>query len=275
MPEPYSRSDTGPGDGSSDAMALGLGLFSVGLGLAELTAPDQVARMAGLTPDARTRAILRSYGAREVGTGLALLMEPGRAPWLWSRVAGDALDIASLAGAMRHSGTDRRRATWALGALLGVAMLDVIAARRANSHGVASADRRVSVTEAVTINKPIQEVERRWRDQASLPESLRELAATARRQDGHVNVQFTPAPANRGTEMRLDVAFVPRGGAVGAALARLLGADPTGQIRHELRRFKQIIETGEIVLADGPALWRPGQPAEDPSEIRHAAGVGG
>jgi uncharacterized membrane protein len=53
----------------------------------------------------------------------------------------------------------------------------------------------------------------------------------------------------------------------------VFGGDPTGQLRQDLKRFKQIIETGEVVLSEGPALWRPGQPAENVQEIRKAAGL--
>ena len=59
-----------------EQLAVGLGWFSIGLGLAELTAPDAVARFIGLRDDSTTTSVLRAYGAREIGNGLAILMQP-------------------------------------------------------------------------------------------------------------------------------------------------------------------------------------------------------
>jgi uncharacterized membrane protein len=40
--------------------------------------------------------------------------------------------------------------------------------------------------------------------------------------------------------------YSPPGGKVGAAVARMMGSDPATQIREDLRRFKQMLETGEV-----------------------------
>src|SRR3954462_15581347 len=94
---------------SAEQLAVGLGWFSIGLGLAELAAPDAVARFIGLRDTSQTRSILRAYGAREIGTGIAILIQPDNPMGLWSRVGGDALDLASLASAGHHDGADTRR----------------------------------------------------------------------------------------------------------------------------------------------------------------------
>ncbi len=62
------------------------------------------------------------------------------------------------------------------------------------------------------------------------------------------SVHFTPTP--RGTEVRVLLRYDPPGGNVGAAIAKLFGEDPEHQIKEELRRFKQIVETGEIATAE-------------------------
>ena len=79
--------------GRSEAVACALGFFSIGLGIAELVAPRLIANLAGarVSPN-----MIRLYGMREVATGVGLLMAWKRAPWLWGRAAGDALDIASV-----------------------------------------------------------------------------------------------------------------------------------------------------------------------------------
>lgn len=61
------------------------------------------------------------------------------------------------------------------------------------------------------------------------------------------SVRFTPTP--RGTEVRVLLRYDPPGGSVGAAIAKLFGEDPEHQVKEELRRFKQIVETGEIATA--------------------------
>jgi hypothetical protein len=276
--------DTASEAPAGETLAVGLGWFSIALGVAELAAPHSVARFIGVAPTERTIATLRAYGAREVGAGMAILAQPDRAAWLWSRAAGDALDLATLAAAPT---THRGRATFAAAAVIGVAALDVLCARqlgeqadgdefsdrRAGSGWLAGADRTVRVTEAITINQPLELVENQWDRGADLPESLRRLTRGGGDGPERTTVEFRHAPVDRGTEVRVELEYSPRGGAVGAALAKVFGGDPTGQLRHDLRRFKQIVETGEVVLSEGPALWRPAQPAEDVQDIRHAAGL--
>jgi hypothetical protein len=283
--------DTATGAQSSETLAVGLGWFSIALGVAELAAPAGVARFIGVTPTEKTINTLRAYGAREVGAGLAILAQPDRAAWLWSRVAGDAVDLASLGAAMNSPTTDRTRAMFATAAVLGVTALDVLCARqlsaaqaeedhfysdrraRSGSRLISQRDNLVRVTEAVTINQSLERVEERWANLESLPQSLRQLGRSADGSGERAIVEFRHAPGGRGTEVRVEMEYQPRGGAIGAALAKVLGGDPTGQIRHDLKRFKQIVETGEVVLSEGPSLWRPGQPAETVQEIRKAAGL--
>ena len=65
------------------------------------------------------------------------------------------------------------------------------------------------------------------------------------------SVRFRPAPAGRGTEVTLELEYEPPGGAVGAAGARLFGEEPVQQVKDDLRRFKQVMETGEVVRSHG------------------------
>jgi uncharacterized membrane protein len=74
------------------------------------------------------------------------------------------------------------------------------------------------------------------------------------------SVRFRPAPANRGTELLVDMTYRPPAGVIGASVARLLGQDPEAHIREDIRRFKQLLETGEIPTAAGPAARRRPSP---------------
>ncbi len=60
--------------------------------------------------------------------------------------------------------------------------------------------------------------------------------------EGHV--EFTPAPADRGTEVRVRLTYRPPAGALGAAFARLFGEEPALQVDEDLRRLKRLLETG-------------------------------
>jgi uncharacterized membrane protein len=63
-------------------------------------------------------------------------------------------------------------------------------------------------------------------------------------------VTFTPAPGNRGTEVRVELSYNPPGGPVGAVVAKLFGEEPEQQLKDDLRRFKQVLETGEVVVSN-------------------------
>jgi uncharacterized membrane protein len=65
------------------------------------------------------------------------------------------------------------------------------------------------------------------------------------------SVRFRPAPAGRGTEVRVALNYTPPGGALGAAFAKLFGEEPRQQIADDLRRFKQMMEAGEVATVDG------------------------
>jgi uncharacterized membrane protein len=60
------------------------------------------------------------------------------------------------------------------------------------------------------------------------------------------SVNFDDAGAGRGTRVRVRLQYSPPGGKAGAAFAKLFGRDAATEIREDLRRFKQLIETGEI-----------------------------
>lgn len=65
------------------------------------------------------------------------------------------------------------------------------------------------------------------------------------------SVRFKQAPADRGTEVHVDLRYDAPAGRTGAAIAKLFGEEPTQQLRDDLRRLKQVMETGEVVRSDG------------------------
>ena len=67
------------------------------------------------------------------------------------------------------------------------------------------------------------------------------------------SVHFDDAGADRGTTIRVKLQYSPPGGKIGTAVARLLGQDAAVQIREDLRRFKQLLEAGEIATDERAA----------------------
>jgi len=156
----------------------------------------------------------------------------------------------------------------------------------------------VRVEEAITIDRPAEELYRYWRDYANLPKFMEDIeSVTSTSPDGmHSHwvargpmgtklewdsvihnetpgeliawrsthgeletagsVHFTPAPGGRGTEVRVNQKLNPPGGKIGVAIANVLGHGPAGVTRENLRRFKQIMEAGEIATTSGQASGR-------------------
>jgi hypothetical protein len=88
-------------------------------------------------------------------------------------------------------------------------------------------------------------------------------------------VMFERAAGGRGTIVKVNLQYNPPVGVVGATVAKLFGEEPGQQLDDDLRRFKQIMEIGEVVVSDATLLGngymeqRPGRPA-DPRELESA-----
>jgi uncharacterized membrane protein len=301
---------------STEPLALALGCFSVALGLAEVAVPSRVARLIGADDTDSTRNTLRAFGAREIAAGIAILAQPDRSRWLWSRVGGDALDLAWLGREMRLDNAEGNRLGAAAAAVAGVTALDVIAAQRLGRREQPKdrAQVGVRVEQVVTINRSIDEVYRFWRSFENFPQFMRHVKRVEVLDDRHSrwtakapagmsvhwdaeivqdlesewlawrslpgsqvdhngSVRFALAPGARGTEVRVQMEYKPPAGRFGRVIAMMFGEEPEQQIREDLRRFKQLMETGEIPLSDGPGLWRAAQPAKRAKKIRDFAGV--
>jgi uncharacterized membrane protein len=70
------------------------------------------------------------------------------------------------------------------------------------------------------------------------------------------SVHFKPAPGGRGTEVSVELQYLPPGGTLGALFAKLFGEEPQQQIREDLRHLKQIMETGEVPTVSGQPRGR-------------------
>jgi len=110
-----------------------LGWFSIGLGLTEIISPGLIAKITGTPKRARNPQLVRIYGIREVVTGAGILTQPNPARWLWSRVAGDAMDLATLGTVMACRRAKRARTAAAIASVAGVTVCDIQCARQLHS----------------------------------------------------------------------------------------------------------------------------------------------
>jgi uncharacterized membrane protein len=278
-------------------LARGLGLFSLALGAVELAKPGAIARMVGANRTATTRTAIRALGAREVAAGVTVLAKPRRAWPLWSRVFGDAIDLGMIGLVGRAHGRKRLgRILAATAAVAGVMALDILAARRARRSTASP-----PIIYSVTINKSPSEVYAFFRKLSRLPLFMDYLESVTEHGDrshwvaklplvGRVSwdakltadrpgelfewesvpgarikqlgrLTFTRAPARNATEVRLELRMGVRGTPASDALAKLL-AKP--EAKGDLKRLKQVIETGEVLYSDATEHTRPypAQPAK-------------
>ncbi|HEV2668286.1 MAG TPA: hypothetical protein VG324_25440, partial [Blastocatellia bacterium] len=118
---------------NEEKIARGLGWFSIGRGVAQIVAPRRLAKLIGVRGN--YSGLLRVLGAREIASGIGILT--GRRPdafpnafWMWSRVGGNAIDLALLGAASRLKKSNRGRIALATAAVAGVAALDAICSQR-------------------------------------------------------------------------------------------------------------------------------------------------
>ena len=275
----------------------GLGLLSIALGAAALLAPRSVGRLTGLGD---RNGLLRMVGLRELASGVGLLTQSQTTPWLWSRVAGDAMDLAVLGTALRPGNAGRGRAMGALAAVAAITALDVAASLRETSRQRSAPllrAREPLVEHTIIVGKSPQDCYAFWRNVSNLAKfspMLQSVTALDERrshwvlkgparaplewdaeitvdrpgeriawhslpgaQVAHAGVvRFEAAPGKRGTLVRVMMHYQPPAGRVGAGLAKLLGSDPNTAVREDLRRFKSLLEAGEIPTTRGQPSGR-------------------
>ncbi len=301
----FHMTDPGRDEAPIDQLGRGLGWFGVGVGLAELALPGLLARVIGAEPGTRTSLALRAAGVREVVSGLAVLLRPRRTLPLWARVAGDVMDLGLLALASSSKGSSNARLATTAAAVAGVAALEIYTSRTLAAAQPAEAP----LIFTVTINKPPPEVYAFYRKLSNLPlfmdylESVEERSLTRSHwvaklpiagtttwdaeitedRSGEVlawrtvagsviahrgKVTFAKTPGRNGTEVRVEWEIGLGGVGASPALARLL---TRSQVKGDLRRLKQVMETGEVLFSDASSHRgkHPAQPSPDGAE--HAA----
>jgi uncharacterized membrane protein len=276
-----------------DPLTRGLGVASAALGVPQLTRPAGFARSLGVGDGPRHRAVTELVGVRELAAAAGLLARPHPA-WLWARVCGDAMDISLVARALRtHDGQGLRRTALTMAGLVVITAVDLYAAVTRTARRERRAPMELTSTTTVTrpageiydfwhrfdrlsaFMAHVEEVRltgdrtSHWKASAPFGVDAEWDAETTddvpgqriawRSVDGadvpnSGEVRFVPAPGDRGTEVHVTLTFDMPNGDLGRAIARYFGEDPSQQLDDDLRRFKQVMETGEVVRSDG-APW--------------------
>jgi uncharacterized membrane protein len=178
---------------------------------------------------------------------------------------------------------------------LGAALLYREMSTRGDTRRRLSGSRGIHVDESVTVNKPIGEVYRFWRNFENLPKFMKHLESVSVREAG-ITHWVAKGPAGmevawdariineiddrliawqsvegsmiatagsvnfdetaHGTRVRVHFQYSPPAGKLGAALAYVSGEEPRIQVREDMRRFKQLLETGEIPTIEGQTSGR-------------------
>ena len=295
------RSRQGLPSHSGKRLAKGLGWFSVGLGLTELLAPRAIARVSGVSNE--HIGLIRLYGLRELASGIAIFSQKRPTAGVWSRVAGDAIDLASLGTAFASPNAKRGRVAFATANVLAITAMDLIAAKQ-----LTNGQQGIHATASCVVNRSPDEVYAFWRDFQNLPRFMRHLESVEDLGEGRSHwrvkgpagttvewdativaddpgkvitwrslensdvdhagaVRFEEAPGGRGTIVKVNLQYNPIGGVLGATIAKLFGEEPEQQLDDDLRRFKQVMEVGEVVVSDatlsgtGYMEQRPARPA--------------
>lgn len=255
-----------------------------------MVAPGAVANLIGVRRSPKTRTLLRIYGGRELAAGIGILAQRRPAGWLWARVGGDAVDLSSLASAMRSRGNERTRLALSMASVAGVTAADVYCAQRLSAGTVRGAGRSTAkVVRTIIVDKPAEEAYRFWHDFENLPRFMTYLESV--RYTGDRRTHWV-APGPAGAQIEWDAETVidepnrmiawrsadgsafEHSGTVrfervpgdrgtllhveidysptrgAGALGKVLQMDIGRRISHDLRNFKQVLEVGEVTQSE-------------------------
>ena len=275
-------------------LASGLGWFGIGLGLAEMLVPRRFARTIGVP--SQHRRLIQAMGVREIVNGVGILIWPSAAAGVWARVAGDVIDLACLGAAFTSRRADRGRLATTAGAVVGATALDLLCAqqltrgvttREGSIPAVVTLTINRSPDDLYTAwrnftnlpqwMKHLKSVEvtgdrhSRWVAAGPAGSSVEweaeitedrpnEMIAWRSVEGSDVDhsgvIRFEPAAGNRGTMVTVDMRYALPGGTLASAVAAWFGDDPRQSIKMDLRRFKQVMETGEVITTKGQPAGR-------------------
>jgi uncharacterized membrane protein len=175
-------------------------------------------------------------------------------------------------------------------------------ARKVHSRDVMD-ERGTHVHRTITVERPVHEVYAFWRDFTNLPQFMEHLESVELLEGGRSRWRAKAAGVapveweaeliedrenerlswrsvgtkvlynagtvhfssthDGGTVVTVEMQYAPTGGLIGSAVLKLFRKQPSQQVGDDLRRFKQVLETGEVLKSDATATSgpHPAQPA--------------
>jgi hypothetical protein len=240
-----------------------LGAFSFGLGVAQLAVPDRVNELIGVKDTPTTRTIQRAVGVQELGAAQGVFALSPPTPVLWARVAGDAAHLGLLAKALGNRRNDNSKLKNAIGAVAGIALVDLLIALR---YQAAWPKEPTKGDTLPTTRDEEEPMDAHFEGNPAITILAPEAEVRSRIQQAEIasygDVEFRKAAGDRGTEVIVKT------------------SKSTDKVKAELRRIKQLIEVGEIVVSDstpeGPDVKRQlTQRAAQPLSEKELAKTGG
>jgi uncharacterized membrane protein len=228
--------------------------------------------------DRREAAVRSGRNISEVEKWVSLAAGAGLAVYGLTRVRRGGWLLAALGGALVERGaTGHCRVYEAFGVNT--------AGTGDDTRSALGGSAGTHVEETVTINRPVAELYRFWRNLENLPRFMHHLESVERITDtlsrwkaagpGGTTVEWNAEIINEvpnqvigwrsiegsdvvsagsvhfddvaggATRVRVRLQYSPPGGKIGATLARLMGRDAATEIREDLQRFKELVETGQ------------------------------
>jgi len=233
---------------------------------------------------------------REITHGVGILGRTNPTGWVWSRVGGDIIDLAFLGSALKSNRTNRARTIAAIGAVAGVTVLDTKCALGLSESAKSRAGVVLVRTSMIVnrSREDCYRFWRNFENLPRFMNHLESVRITGERRshwvarapgggriewDGELvedranekiswhslpgaevsnsgSVHFDDAPGGRGAIIRVQFSYGDAGTKIAAGFAKLLGRDPQQMVEKDLRRFKQVMETGEVVRTEGQPAGR-------------------
>jgi uncharacterized membrane protein len=240
--------------------------------------------------------LIRAMGVREIASGVGILVSPSASTGVWARVAGDIIDLACLGAAFTSTRANRGRLATAAAAVAGAAAVDLLCAQQLTRGVTSrQGSTPVVVTLTINRpREELYKAWRNFENLARWMKHLKSVDLKGDRRshwvaagpagstvewdaeitedrpnemiawrslegsdvDHHGVVRFEPAPGNRGTMVTVEMRYAPPGGTLGSAVAAWFGEDPPQSIKMDLRRFKQVMEVGEVITTEGQPAGR-------------------
>jgi hypothetical protein len=232
-----------------------LGAFSFGLGVAQLAVPDRVNDLIGVNDTPKTRAIQRAAGVQELTAAQGIFAFSPPTPVLWTRVLGDFVHLGLLAKALGNRRNDDSKLKRTIAAVAGIAIIDALVSARYQSAWPKEPTKGETLPTTRGAEEPM---EAHFEGNPAITILASEAEVRSKLQELEIasygDITYRSAPGGRGTEVVVKT------------------SKQTDKVKAELRKAKQLIEVGEVVVSDATPegagvksqlKQRPGQPLKE------------